>query len=1006
MLTSFNHPPAEYRGMPFWSLNDRLEPAEMVRQVEEFHRAGMGGFFLHSRTGLITEYLGTEWMSALRAAIKKAAELGMEAWLYDEDKWPSGFAGGIVPLENPEYRGQYLGRLQNDATLPEQSEVVLEKDGWIYFTTICPLGIAWFNGTCYTDLMNPDAVAAYIRSTHEKYKTAFGQYFGTVIPGIFTDEPIMRMRPEWIPCDCELLPYSPHLVKRYQATYGESPLPRIDALFADLPDSTKYRYRYWEMATGQFVESYTKQIAEWCERNKLKLTGHFMCEDSIELQTRWMGKAMAHYEHMQIPGIDHLSLNIDNILTAKQCSSAANQQGKKATLSEMYGAAGQNMNFEDRKWIAGWHGVMGINFICHHLSLYSTRGCRKRDFPPTFTWHQPYWQEHAAIEDWQARLTLLLREGDFCADFLIIHPAESGWCLQRGNSADARLEALDRELNSILQEMFSRHYDFELGDEDFMARFATVKNGCFNVGKMQYRTVIVPSMHTIRESTLELLEKFRRQGGRIIACGTLPQLIDGEESAAAHRLRQISICHIQNTAELEAAIEKVLPTRHKLAGHNHHNVFIQRRRAEDGELLVMFNSSRHEDAVIELEDSSGRRFEFCLDSGENRPFTEGSVLLAPAQTRVLLLTELQSAQVPANSKKQTGETLQISGPWQIECASPNSLPLDFAEWSLDGKSWNAAEPCIGLKMRLDEQHYTGLLYLRYSFINKTTSKISICFAAELPAGTPLKVNNHNLLTGKDYYLDQSILKTDISQVMVQGLNTIEFKLDFVYGDPARYDNPALRYGTELESAYLTGNFGVYGTPVDADKLPLQVSHDIWRVELPERRVTRLHGPLYIGEKTNVSDGELTLSGLPFYAGTVRLSAEFTVQHDNFTEISFGHLDAITARVWLNGKPVEHLFNSRPLTAGISGMLHQRTNHIEIELRNSLRNLLGPHHHTMGELCSVGPYSFISRDFKLGVYLPDTEWSKPENRTKQKSWTDDYFLARFGLAAGIRTDFKI
>ena len=994
----FNHPPAEYRGMPFWSLNDRLEPAEMVRQVEEFHRAGMGGFFLHSRTGLITEYLGAEWMDALRAAIEKAAELGMEAWLYDEDKWPSGFAGGIVPLENPEYRGQYLGRLPAGTTLPEQSEVVLEKDGWIYFTAICPLGIAWFNGTCYTDLMNPEAVAAYIRSTHEKYKAAFGQYFGTVIPGIFTDEPIMRMRPGWGPCDCELLPYSPHLVKRYQGNYGESPLPHVDALFADLPDSAKYRYRYWQTATQQFVDAYTRQIAEWCERNKLKLTGHFMYEDTIETQTRWIGKAMAHYEYMQIPGIDHLSLNIDNILTAKQCSSTANQQGKKATLSEMYGCAGQNMNFEDRKWIAGWHGVMGINFICHHLSLYSTRGCRKRDYPPTFTWHQPYWQEHAAIEDWQARLTCLLREGNFSADFLIIHPAESGWCLQRGNSADARLEALDSELNTLLQEMFRRHYDFELGDEDFMVRFATVNNDCFNIGKMQYRAVIVPSMHTIRESTLQLLAEFNRQGGRIITCGTLPQLVNGEASAAAQRLTQISV-HTENIAELETAIEKVLPTQHQFTGHNHQNVFIQRRRTGDGELLVMFNSSRHEDAAIELENNSNQRIEFCIDS--NRSFSANTILLAPAQTRILLLTELKSAPVPVESKQPAEETVQISGQWRIECAGPNSLPLDFAEWSFDGKHWNSAEPCIALKMRMDEQHYAGPLYLRHSFINKTTSKISICFAAELPAGMPLKVNNHNLLTGKDYYLDQSILKTDISQVMVQGQNTIEFKLDFVYGDPTRYDNPALRYGTELESAYLTGDFGVYGTPVAADKLPVRISHDVWRAELPERRVVRLRGPVYLGEKTNCFDGELTLSGLPFYAGSVRMSAEFTVQHSHFTTISFEHLDAITARVWLNGKPVEHLFNSRPLTADITGMLRQGTNHIEVELRNSLRNLLGPHHHTMGELCSVGPYAFISRDFEPGKYVPDINWSLPANRAKQESWTDDYFLVRFGLSDGIQ-----
>ncbi len=1005
----FNHPPAEYRGMPFWSLNDRLEPAEMVRQVEEFHRAGMGGFFLHSRTGLITEYLGNEWMDALRAAIEKAAELGMQAWLYDEDKWPSGYAGGIVPLENPEYRGQYLGRLPAGAALPEQSKVVLEKNDWIYFIAICPLGIAWFNGTCYTDLMNPEAVAAYIRSTHEKYKETFGKYFGTVIPGIFTDEPIMRMRPGWGPCDCELLPYSPCLVKRYQETYGESPLPHVDALFADLPDSAKYRYRYWQTATRQFVDAYTRQIAEWCERNKLKLTGHFMYEDTVEEQTRWIGKAMAHYEYMQIPGIDHLSLNIDNILTAKQCSSAANQQGKKVTLSEMYGCAGQNMNFEDRKWIAGWHGVMGINFICHHLSLYSTRGCRKRDYPPTFTWHQPYWQEHAAIENWQARLTCLLREGDFSADFLIIHPAESGWCLQRGSSANERLKSLDRELNTLLQEMFRLHYDFELGDEDFMARFAAIKNGSFNVGKMQYRAVIVPTMHTIRESTLQLLEKFSSQGGRIITCGTLPQLIDGEESAATHRLRQISICHIQNTAELEAAIEKVLPTQHKLAGHNHHNVFIQRRRTEDGELLVMFNSSRHEDAAIKLENSPNQRLEFCLDSGETMQFSASSVLLAPAQTRVLLLTKVMQAScllinkqdACSTLKKQSQETMQISGPWRFKCAGPNSLPLDFAEWSFDGKTWNPAEPCVALKMRLDEQRYTGPLYLRHSFINKMNSNGSIDFAAELPAGTPLKVNNHDLLMGQEYYLDQSILKADISCLLIQGLNTIEFKLDFVYGDLTRYDKPALRYGTELESAYLTGDFGVYGTPVAADSLPLQVSHDIWRTELPERRVARLRGPVCIGEKTNRSDGELTLSGLPFYTGAVRLSAELIIPHDRFATISFEYLDAITARVWLNGKPVKHLFNSRPLAANISGMLHQGTNHIEVELCNSLRNLLGPHHHAMGELCSVGPYAFISRDFKPGTYLPDLEWSKPENRAKQESWTDDYFLVKFGLSAGIK-----
>lgn len=1003
-LKNFKNPSSKYRGCTFWSLNDKLEPAEMVRQVEEFHRAGMGGFFLHSRIGLITEYLGAEWLEALRATIEKAGELGLQAWLYDEDKWPSGFAGGIVPLENPGFRGQYLGRLRTGSALPGQSEVILEKDGWVYFTAVCPLGNAWFNGTCYADLMNPDAVAAYIHSTHEKYKAAFGNYFGAVIPGIFTDEPIMRMRPGWGPCDCELLPYSPYLVKRYRETYGESPMLHVDALFADLPDAAKYRYRYWRTASEQFTDAYTRQIAAWCGRNNLKLTGHFMYEDTVAEQTRWIGKAMTHYEHMQLPGIDHLSLNIDNILTAKQCSSIANQQGKKEALSEMYGCAGQNMNFEDRKWIAGWHAALGINFICHHLSLYSTRGCRKRDYPPTFTWHQPYWKEHAAIEDWQARLTCMSHEGDFLADFLIIHPAESGWCLQRGNDADERLEALDRGLDALLREMCRRHDDFELGDEDFMSRFAAVKAGCLNVGKMRYRVVVVPSMHTIRESTLQLLEEFSRQGGQIITCGTPPQLVNGDADTAAQRLTRIAAHHAEDADELGTAIDKAFPGRRKFTGRNHHNVFIQRRRMEDGELLVMFNSSRLEDAAIELEDSPNQRIEFCLDTGETRRFSEAAVSLAPAQTKILLLTKLKATRVSAEAKKQSKDILRISGPWRFECAAPNSLPLDFAEWSFDGGNWNPAEPCIALKMRLDARHHMGPLYLRYSFTNQIVHEVEANFAAELPAGTPLKVNMHDLPVGNDYFLDKSILKTDISRFLVQGLNSIEFKLDFVYGDPARYDNPALRYGTEPESAYLTGEFGVYGTPVDCGKLPSGISHDIWRPELPERRVVRLRGPIYIGKKTNCSDGELTLSGLPFYAGEVRLSTEFTIPHGNFTEISFEHLDAITARVWLNGKPVEHLFNSRPLTADIAGLLRQGVNRIEVEMRDSLRNLLGPHHNPMGELCSVGPNSFISRDFEQGKYHPDLCWSTPENRANQKSWTDDYFVVRFGISSGVTIKF--
>ncbi|MBC7319146.1 hypothetical protein H5T89_00710 [bacterium] len=43
-----------------------------------------------------TPYLSEEWMNCIKRSVQTAKEIGMNAWLYDEDRWPSGFGGGLV----------------------------------------------------------------------------------------------------------------------------------------------------------------------------------------------------------------------------------------------------------------------------------------------------------------------------------------------------------------------------------------------------------------------------------------------------------------------------------------------------------------------------------------------------------------------------------------------------------------------------------------------------------------------------------------------------------------------------------------------------------------------------------------------------------------------------------------------------------------------------------------------------------------------------------------------
>lgn len=95
------NPPGEYRSAPFWGWNDRIKKDEIDFQIDEMKDKGMGGFFIHSREGLETPYLSEEWMDDVGHSIDKAEQEGMEVWIYDEDKWPSGCAGGMVSGRNP-----------------------------------------------------------------------------------------------------------------------------------------------------------------------------------------------------------------------------------------------------------------------------------------------------------------------------------------------------------------------------------------------------------------------------------------------------------------------------------------------------------------------------------------------------------------------------------------------------------------------------------------------------------------------------------------------------------------------------------------------------------------------------------------------------------------------------------------------------------------------------------------------------------------------------------------
>ena len=91
----FANPPSEYRSAPLWDWNEQISEEGIDFQMKEFKKAGIGGVFVHPRPGLLTEYLSEDWFHLFDYTVQKGKELDMKVWIYDENSYPSGFAGII-----------------------------------------------------------------------------------------------------------------------------------------------------------------------------------------------------------------------------------------------------------------------------------------------------------------------------------------------------------------------------------------------------------------------------------------------------------------------------------------------------------------------------------------------------------------------------------------------------------------------------------------------------------------------------------------------------------------------------------------------------------------------------------------------------------------------------------------------------------------------------------------------------------------------------------------------
>lgn len=496
----------KYRPIPFWSWNDKLLTEETVFQIEEMQKQGIGGFFMHARGGLQTEYMGDEWFANIRASVDKCKENGMLPWAYDENGWPSGFGSGKVIDKGIKYQQKHLciekGEKITDTT-------IANINGYHFYYEVNPF---------YADVLDPEVVDEFIRVAYQPY---FDRFQGE-IEGFFTDEPQMSRVG---------FPWSLILPDEYKKEYGEDLLGKLDHLFFEVGDYKKTRMRFWRLVTIMFSKNFVKQIYDWCNEHGFKFTGHFLCEETLFSQLTPNGACMPHYEYLTIPGMDWLGRHNTDTLTPYQVGSVARQLGKKQVLSETFALSGHSIGHDELKWIYEHQMVRGVNLLCQHLQGYSNRGLRKRDYPPAMYIQQPWWNDSQMFNDAMARIGMMLSEGDDGVEVLVIHPQTTAWIMYNGSVIydewnipwETDIMKLHRDFMDVLLKLERKHINFHLGDEIIMERHAKVEGNMLVIGNKKYSKVIIPRHDMLFENTEKLLNEFKLNGGVISEVDDIPE---------------------------------------------------------------------------------------------------------------------------------------------------------------------------------------------------------------------------------------------------------------------------------------------------------------------------------------------------------------------------------------------------------------------------------------------------------------------------------------------------
>ncbi len=502
-------------------LDDRLAAArDRMRQYADLH---LGGIVCNVA---FQEYMSSEpYWQDLAAAVQACQEHGLIVWLYDEQGYPSGAAGGLVLKQDAKFEAM---ELVYDAARDEPFQLRPAYEHTHASNN-------YYAARRYINLLDDRAVDSFISLTHEQYWQRLAPFFGTTIQAFFTDEPsLIAVNIGQIPEDArkrvpvvdptdpdrEMLPRVPwtdDLIEQYQQRYGQDLREFRKSLFVgESPVDRTVRRQFWSLIADLVAERYFGAIEQWCGQHQIASSGHTLWEEAVLHHVPLEGNGLKVLSRMQIPGLDLLNSDPEAVLhggwlTAALPASAARLNGRRRVMTEVsdfsqkMGGAGP----VDLEWMcatAAWQACWGVT----DFTLYYGVGDRSPE-------------DYRSYCDFVGRCNAILHSATPRSDVLLYYPIFDLWSEYtpvagplQVSSQSPRVQQLIGSFQRIGQTLQRSQIPFTLIDHEHLEGAAVTSSGQLGIGRQTYRTLILPEAAELPGPAAAVVEQFRAAGGSVL----------------------------------------------------------------------------------------------------------------------------------------------------------------------------------------------------------------------------------------------------------------------------------------------------------------------------------------------------------------------------------------------------------------------------------------------------------------------------------------------------------